>query len=130
LSKYGKELIDEFEVHGDIEDHFTLHVLKVAIDAEGQITESGAALVVVNVEVDAHSNECLLHYASENNDGVNSEGVSVAQIKEMMNDTLKEYEFFATQEREEDGTILRYDSPLIGFGESIEQNCFFVICQV
>ncbi|MEH6445231.1 MAG: hypothetical protein V7784_15155 [Oceanospirillaceae bacterium] len=135
MSKYGKELIEEFAAHSDIGDHFRLHVLKVVIDTEGQITESGAALPVIKVEIDAPSKECLLHYVDENSDGKSvlegaEEGVSVAQIKAMMTNALKGYEFCAAQEREGDGVILRYDTPLIGFGESIEQNCFFIICQV
>lgn len=124
MSKSVRELLFEFQSQDEIEDDFQFHVLKVKVDDNGEIEDAGNALPVINVELDVESSECLLHF---------EEGapcaVTVLEIKKMLGDTVLDYEVCAAEEKTLDGTHVRLDTPLIGFGENIELKCFFVVCQ-
>jgi hypothetical protein len=62
LSKYARDLLQEFESQNDIEDDFQLHVLKVNVDESGDVEQSGNAQPVTKIEMDLEAKECLLHF--------------------------------------------------------------------
>ena len=124
LSKYARDLLQEFQSQGEIEDHFRLHVLKVNVDERGEVEQSGNALPVTRIEIDSENEECLLHFEE-----LTSSFVTVSEAKAACVGEILSYEVCAAQEKELDDAHVRLDTPLIGFGENIELKCFFAICQ-
>jgi hypothetical protein len=125
MSKHVRDLLFEFEVQTEVEEHFRLHVLKVTLNENGEAEEYGNALPVTKIEIDSEDKECLLHF-----DEQSADSVSITEAKAMLIDAeLQGYEVFASEEKELDGSLVRLDTPLIGFGENSELNCFFVVCQ-
>lgn len=124
MSKHVRDLLFEFEVQSEVEEHFRLHVLKVTLNENGEAEEYGNALPVTKIEIDSEDKECLLHF-----DEHSSEFVTIDEAKAILIDEALGYEVFASEEKELDGSHVRLDTPLIGFGENAELNCFFVVCQ-
>lgn len=125
MSKHVRDLLFEFEVQSEVEEHFRLHVLKVTLNENGEAEEYGNALPVTKIEIDSEDKECLLHF-----DEHSANSVSIAEAKALLIDgEVQGYEVFAAEEKERDDAHVRLDTPLIGFGENAEQNCFFVVCQ-
>jgi hypothetical protein len=124
LSKYARDLLHEFQAQDEIEDDFRLHVLKVSVDESGEVEQSGNALPVTKIEIDAENEECLLHFEE-----LTSNYVTVSEAKAVFVSEILDYEVCAAQEKELDDAYVRLDTPLIGFGENVELKCFFAICQ-
>lgn len=125
MSKHVRDLLFEFEVQTEVEEHFRLHVLKVTLNENGEAEEYGNALPVTKIEIDSEDKECLLHF-----DEHSADSVSITEAKAILtNDEVQGYEVFASEEKELEGSHVRLDTPLIGFGENSELNCFFVVCQ-
>ena len=124
MSKHVRDLLFECEVQSEIEEHFRLHVLKVTLNENGEAQEYGNALPVTKIEIDAEDEECLLHF-----DEHSTEHVTITDAKAILVDSVLGYEVFAAEEKERDGSLVRLDTPLIGFGENAELKCFFVVCQ-
>ncbi len=124
MSKYARDLLQEFESQNDIEDDFQLHVLKVNIDESGDVEQSGNAQPVTKIEIDLEGKECLLHFAEST-----SEYVTVSDAKSVFVNAVLDFEVCAAQEKEMDEAFIRLDTPLIGFGENIELKAFFAVCQ-
>jgi hypothetical protein len=125
MSKHVRDLLFEFEVQTEVEEHFRLHVLKVTLTENGEAEEYGNALPVTKIEIDSEDKECLLHF-----DEHSADSVSITEAKAILtNDEVQGYEVFASEEKELEGSHVRLDTPLIGFGENSELKCFFVVCQ-
>lgn len=124
MSKHVRDLLFEFEVQSEIEEHFRLHVLKVTLNENGEAEEFGNALPVTKIEIDSEDRECLLHFDEKSTDYV-----TITEAKALLIDAVLGYEVFAAEEKELDGSLVRLDTPLIGFGENAELKCFFVVCQ-
>ncbi|MBL4799114.1 MAG: hypothetical protein JKY50_17030 [Oleispira sp.] len=124
MSKHVRDLLFEFEVQSEVEEHFRLHVLKVTLNENGEAEEYGNALPVTKIEIDSEDKECLLHFDEHSTDCV-----TITEAKAMLTDEVLGYEVFAAEEKELDDSHVRLDTPLIGFGENAELNCFFVVCQ-
>lgn len=124
MSKSVRELLLEFQSQAEIEDDFHLHVLKVTVDDNGEVEQSGNALPVTKIEIDSESNECLLHFKEKA-----SNPVTVSEAKEAFGSAVLEYEVCASEEKTQDNARIRLDTPLIGFGENADIKCFFVVCQ-
>lgn len=124
MSKSAQELLEEFSSQELIADDFELHILKVKIDDHGEIEHAGNALTVTNIEIDHQSKECLLHYE----EGATNY-VTVADAKAKIVDSVLSYEVCASQIQERDDAFVRLDTPLIGFGENVDMQCFFAICR-
>jgi hypothetical protein len=124
MSKHVRDLLFEFEVQSEIEEHFRLHVLKVTLNENGEAEEFGNALPVTKIEIDSEDKECLLHFDEQSTDYV-----TITEAKALLIDAVLGYEVFAAEEKELDGSLVRLDTPLIGFGENAELKCFFVVCQ-
>lgn len=123
MSKTVRDLLQEIRCQGEIEDDFLLYVLKVKVDENGEVQHSGEALSVSHIEIDTQDQECLLHYADST-----IGNMTVAMLVSALSDELSDFEVCAALESEVDGSHIRADSPLIGFGESIEQKYFFLVC--
>ncbi|MEM5530343.1 hypothetical protein WN093_16095 [Gammaproteobacteria bacterium AS21] len=124
MSKSAQELLEEFSSQELITDDFELHILKVKIDDNGEIEHAGNALTVTSIEFDHQSKECLLHYE----EGATNY-VTVAEAKVKIVDSVLSYEVCASQIQERDDAFVRLDTPLIGFGENVDMQCFFAICR-
>lgn len=134
MSKYVRDLLQEFETQTEIEDHFHLHVLKVTVSEKDEVEPIGNALPVTKIEIDAKDSECLLHF-----DELSSERVTIKEAKNLFSaeaavnrgavNDVSNYEVCACEEKERGDAFVRLDTPLIGFGENQEINCFFVVCQ-
>jgi hypothetical protein len=124
MSKHVRDLLFEFEVQSEVEEHFRLHVLKVTLNENGEAEEYGNALPVTKIEIDSEDKECLLHFDEHSTDCV-----TITEAKAMLTDEVQGYDVFASEEKELDDSHVRLDTPLIGFGENAELNCFFVVCQ-
>ena len=124
LSKFARDLLQEFEAQIDIEDDFQLHILKVNVDDSGEVEQSGNAQPVTKIEIDFENKECLLHF-----DESTSEHVSVSDAKSLFVGAVLDFEVCAAQEKEIDDAYIRLDTPLIGFGENVEIKVFFAVCQ-
>ena len=124
MSKHVRDLLFEFEVQAEVEEYFRLHVLKVTLNENGDAEEYGNALPVTKIEIDSEDKECLLHFDEQSTDCV-----TISEAKAMLTDEVLGYEVFASEEKELDDSHVRLDTPLIGFGENAELNCFFVVCQ-
>jgi hypothetical protein len=134
MSKHVRDLLFEFDVQSEVEEHFRLHVLKVTLNENGEAEEFGNALPVTKIEIDSKSKECLLHFDEHSLDCVTIKEAKALLInEEVVNDSLVDsvlgYEVFAAEEKELDDSHVRLDTPLIGFGENAELKCFFVVCQ-
>jgi hypothetical protein len=134
MSKHVRDLLFEFDVQSEVEEHFRLHVLKVTLNENGEAEEFGNALPVTKIEIDSESKECLLHFDEQSPDCVTIKEAKALLInEEVVNDSLVDsvlgYEVFAAEEKELDDSHVRLDTPLIGFGENAELKCFFVVCQ-
>ena len=129
MSKHVRDLLFEFEVQSEVEEHFRLHVLKVTLNENGEAEEYGNALPVTKIEIDSESEECLLHYEESATNYVTITEAKAFFINEEIGDEVQGYEVFAAEEKERDDAHVRLDTPLIGFGENAELNCFFVVCQ-
>ena len=46
MSKYVRDLLQEFETQSEVEDHFHLHVLKVTVSESDEVEQVGNALPV------------------------------------------------------------------------------------
>jgi hypothetical protein len=125
LSKSVRELLQEFDQQAIVEGDFSLHILRMVIDPDGEVEQSGNAQVVFKVEFDHEDGECLLHFIESSLNKVTVDG-----FKTLISPDVLDYEVCAAQEKVVDGSCLRYATPLIGFGENVEQKCFFAICQV
>ena len=123
MSKYARDLLQEFESQNDIEDDFQLHVLKVNVDESGDVEQSGNAQPVTKIEMDVEAKECLLHF-----DESTSAYVTVSDAKSVLVNAVLDFEVCAAQEKEMDDAFIRLDTPLIGFGENIELKAFFAVC--
>ncbi len=134
MSKYVRDLLQEFETQSAVEDDFHLHVLKVTVSENDEVEQVGNALPVTKIEIDVEDNECLLHF-----DELSSERVTIKEAKNLFSaetavnesavNDVSSYEVCASEEKELDDALVRLDTPLIGFGENPEINCFFVVCQ-
>ena len=134
MSKYVRDLLQEFETQSAVEDHFHLYVLKVTVSENDEVEQVGNALPVTKIEIDAEDSECLLHF-----DELSSERVTIREAKALFSaetavnesavNDVSSYEVCASEEKERDDALVRLDTPLIGFGENPEINCFFVVCQ-
>ena len=125
MSKHVRDLLFEFEVQSEVEEQFRLHVLKVILNENGEAEEYGNALPVTKIEIDSEDKECLLHF-----DEHSADSISITEAKALLIDAeVQGYEVFASEEKELDDSHVRLDTPLIGFGENAELNCFFVVCQ-
>jgi len=134
MSKHVRDLLLEFEIQGEVEEHFRLHVLKVTLNENGEAEEYGNALPVTKIEIDSESEECLLHYEESTSNYVTITEAKALLVKESLVDgslvnELLGYDVFVSEEKERDDSHVRLDTPLIGFGENTELNCFFVVCQ-
>jgi len=130
MSKHVRDLLFEFEVQSEVEEHFRLHVLKVTLNENGEAEEYGNALPVTKIEIDSEDKECLLHFDEHSTDFVTiTEAKALFINEEGIDAELQGYEVFASEEKELDDSHVRLDTPLIGFGENAELNCFFVVCQ-
>lgn len=129
MSKYVRDLLQEFETQIEVEDHFRLHVLKVTINENGEAQEFGNALPVTRIEIDSEDKECLLHFDEQSSECVTISEAKALFIKKEEADQVLDYEVFAAEEKELEDSQVRLDTPLIGFGENKELNCFFVVCQ-
>ena len=129
MSKHVRDLILEFEIQREVEDHFRLHVLKVTLGENGEAEDFGNALPVTKIEIDAESEECLLHFDEQSDDCVTITEAKALLLNEILADEVLGYEVFAAEEKELDDSHVRLDTPLIGFGENAELKCFFVVCQ-
>jgi hypothetical protein len=130
MSKHVRDLLFEFEVQAEVEEHFRLHVLKVTLNENGEAEEYGNALPVTKIEIDSEDKECLLHFDEHSTDFVTiTEAKALFINEEGIDAELQGYEVFASEEKELDDSHVRLDTPLIGFGENAELNCFFVVCQ-
>jgi len=112
-------------MYDQVGDDFRLHILKVAVDADGEVQQQDQALPVTRMEIDAEDQECLLHYSDHS-----EEGLTLAAIKAQLTAVEQDYELCASEEKVVDGDLLRYDTPLNGFGENTELKVFFAVCQV
>ena len=108
MSKYARDLLQEFESQIDIEDDFQLHVLKVNVDESGEVEQSGNAQPVTKIEIDSESKECLLYY-----DENTSMYVTVSDAKTTFVSAVLDYEVCAAQEKETDDVHIRLDLSLI-----------------
>lgn len=124
MSKYARDILQEFESQIDIKDDFQLLVLKVNADESGEVEQSGNAQPVFKIEIDSESKECLLHF-----DESTSKYVTVSDAKAALISAALDYEVCAAQEKEIDDAYIRLDIPLIGFGENVELKCFFAVCE-
>jgi len=50
MSKHVRDLLFEFEVQSEVEEHFRLHVLKVTLNENGEAEEYGNALPVTRLK--------------------------------------------------------------------------------
>ena len=124
MSKSARDLLVEFDLQSEIEDDFHLHVLKVAIDENGEVEQSGNAQPVTKIEIDHENNECLLHFDEDT-----SSHVTISDAKSSLVDGVLDYEVCAAQEKTFDDSYVRIDTPLVGFGENFELKYFFAVCQ-
>ncbi|MEH6451195.1 MAG: hypothetical protein V7765_21195 [Oleispira sp.] len=106
-----------------------MHVLKVTLNENGEAEEFGNALPVTKIEIDSEDKECLLHFDEHSTDGVTITEAKAILLDESLIDDVQGYAVFAAEEKELDGSHVRLDTPLIGFGENAELKCFFVVCQ-
>lgn len=129
MSKHVRDLLFEFEVQSEVEEHFRLHVLKVTLNENGEAEEYGNALPVTKIEIDAEDKECLLHFDEHSTDFVTIIEAKAMFVESLIDDEVQGYEVFASEEKELEDSHVRLDTPLIGFGENAELKCFFVVCQ-
>jgi hypothetical protein len=129
MSKQVRDLLFEFEVQSEVEEHFRLHVLKVTLNENGEAEEYGNALPVTKIEIDSEDKECLLHFDEQSTDGVTITEAKAILLNLNLSEDVQGYAVFASEEKELDGSHVRLDTPLIGFGENTELKCFFVVCQ-
>lgn len=129
MSKHVRDLLFEFEVQNEVEEHFRLHVLKVTLNENGEAEEFGNALPVTRIEIDSDNKECLLHFDEQSPDGVTITDAKALLVGGSLADEVLGYAVFAAEVKELDDSQVRLDTPLIGFGENAELNCFFVVCQ-
>lgn len=123
MSKYVRDLLQEFQSQEEIEDHFNIHVLKVKMDNDGEIEQDGNALPVTRIEIDSENSECLLHFEE-----TTANYVTVSDAKKQLTEVVLDYEVCAAEEQELGDAFIRLDTPLIGFGENPELKCFFSVC--
>ena len=84
MSKHVQDLLFEFEVQSEVEEHFRLHVLKVTLNENGEAEEFGNALPVTKIEIDSEDGECLLHFDEHSTDYV-----TITEAKALLlNETL------------------------------------------
>jgi len=129
MSKHVRDLLFEFEVQSEVEEHFRLHVLKVTLNENGEAVEYGNALPVTKIEIDSEDKECLLHFDEHSTDFVTITEAKAMFVESLIDDEVQGYEVFASEEKELEDSHVRLDTPLIGFGENAELKCFFVVCQ-
>ena len=129
MSKHVRDLLFEFEVQSEVEEHFRLHVLKVTLNENGEAEEYGNALPVTKIEIDSEDKECLLHFDEHSTDFVTITEAKAMFVESLIDDEVQGYEVFASEEKELEDSHVRLDTPLIGFGENAELKCFFVVCQ-
>ena len=125
MSKHVRDLLFEFEVQSEVEEHFRLHVL----NENGEAEEFGNALPVTKIEIDSEDGECLLHFDEHSTDYVTITEAKALLLNETLADEVQGYAVFASEEKERDDSYVRLDTPFIGFGENAELKCFFVVCQ-
>ena len=101
----------------------------MTLNENGEAEEYGNALPVTKIEIDSEDKECLLHFDEHSADCVTITEAKALLLNETLADEMQGYEVFASEEKELDGSQVRLDTPLIGFGENAELNCFFVVCQ-
>ena len=89
----------------------------------------GNALPVTKIEIDSEDGECLLHFDEHSTDYVTITEAKALLLNETLDAEVQGYEVFTSEEKELDDSHVRLDTPLIGFGENAELNCFFVVCQ-
>lgn len=124
MSKFVEELLIEFNLQEAITDDFSLYILTVQVDDAGEVESFGSAKPVTHIEVDHESKACLLHFA---NDAPFAAGVDDA--REVLEQCEPGYQVFAAQEQELEDKVIRTDSPLVGFGENVDEQCFFAVCE-
>ena len=124
MNKTVKDLLDEFKAEVEIGDDFAVNILRVTVDPDGAIEQSGNALPVFKVEVDHEDKAVLLHF-----DEADRTQVTVAALKHELDDSILDYAVCAAQEKEWETAFVRLDTPLIGFGEYLEHKVFLAVCK-
>ena len=123
MSKLINDLITEFHSLDEIEDSFGFYIMWIQLDDEGEITSSDSLKPVSHIEIDKEDQACLFHFTE------NGEAMNIAEAIEVINSENSEYALFSAEETTLDDEHVRIDNPIIGFGENVEQRCFFIVCQ-
>jgi hypothetical protein len=129
MSKNVRDLLQEFEAQSEVGDNFRLHVLKVTVGENDEVEQVGNALPVIKIEIDSEDEECLLHFDEQASDCVTISEAKALFLNENVVNQVLGYEVCAAEEKELEDSHVRLDTPLIGFGENTELNCFFIVCQ-
>jgi hypothetical protein len=124
LSKLISDLVDELKFLDEVEDDFECYLLALKIDDEGEITSTEYSEPLGLIGNNSEHQECLF------TNSANDIALTVADVKKELSTLDPDYLLCATLEKTEDGSSIKVECPVIGFGENIDLKRFFLVCEV
>ena len=123
MSKYVGCIINELEESEVVDNDFGLFVVSLNFDDSGEITSTESIEPVGKIDADIDSEECLFHImSSEKALTISAAYAEIATID-------SRFSLASAIEKEFDDSWVRIDSPIIGFGENIDEKRFFIVCK-
>ena len=123
MSKYVGCIINELEESEVVDNDFGLFVISLNIDDSGEIKSTESIDPVGKIDADIESEECLFHIIpSEKALTISEAYAEIATID-------SRFSLVSAIEQEFDGSWVRIDNPVIGFGENTDEKRFFIVCK-
>ena len=106
-----------------------LLVLAVTLGAGGEAEETKWVAPVSRVQFDGDSQECLFHvdYECMDEPRQSPTGVTLADVLSAASKANRGYDVCVAHEVQLDGSRIRIDTPIIGFGENAGKHQYFVV---
>jgi hypothetical protein len=123
LSKYVGCIINELEESEVVDNDFGLFVVSLNIDDSGEITSTESIEPVGKIDADIDSEECLFHITSSEN------ALTISEAYAEIETIDSRFSLVSAIEKKFDGSWVRIDNPIIGFGENIDEKRFFIVCK-
>lgn len=122
MSKYIGCIINELEESDIIEDDFRLFVLLVKVSDSGEIHGTESIEPIVKIGVDIEHQECLFQVLS------GQEALTVSDAYAEIETIDSGFSLVSSISQTFNGSTVRIDNPVIGFGENIQDKRFFIVC--
>mgnify|MGYP003151198613 CR=1 FL=1 len=123
MSKYVGCIINEFDESDIVDGNFELFLISLNMDESGEITSTESIEPIIKVGFDIENEECLFHV------GPGKKAAKVSDVYAEIETIDSGFSLVSALEKKCQGSWIRIDNPVIGFGENIDEKRFFIVCR-